>query len=322
MIESALAVALALALDLALGDPRNRFHPTAWVGHLIGRIVPYGRSARPAAERAAGILLVLGVPAAVCLAIYGVYVMAAIMPGGALGIIVSACIIAVLLKTTIAVRGMGRHAAAVATLVEAGRMEQARESLSMIVKRDTSDLDKNHIVSGVLESVSENTVDGVTGPLFYFGFFGLFGAFVYRTVNTLDSMVGYRTRFFRDLGRPAANCDRILNYLPARLTGLVMVLASLLLGADWRRSYTVMVRDSSRPESPNAGYPMAALAGALDTTLEKPDHYTIGDGRAAPDVSHIRSSIILMKVTSLLFCGIITIPTIAALSYLGWWLHA
>jgi len=186
----------------------------------------------------------------------------------------------------------------------------------------SNNLDKNHILSGTLESISENTVDGITGPLFYFGLFGIFGAFVYRVINTFDSMIGYKTKMFENLGWFAANCDKIINYIPSRLTALVMILGSIILGIDWRNSYHVMIRDSSKLESPNAGYPMAVLAGALNTTFEKINHYKIGDGKIQLDISHIKSSIRLMKITSVLFCGLVTIPIIITLSYLGWWLHA
>ena len=104
----------------------------------------------------------------------------------------------------------------------------------MIVKRNTKNLDKNHILSGTLESLSENIVDGITGPMFYFAIFGLPGAFVYRIVNTVDSMVGYKTQMFKNLGWFGANCDNVLNYIPSRLTGLTIVLGSMLLGHDWK----------------------------------------------------------------------------------------
>ena len=178
-------------------------------------------------------------------------------------------------------------------------------------------MDKNHILSGVLESISENTVDGVTGPMFYFALFGLPGAFVYRVINTIDSMIGYKTEMFRNLGWFGANCDNILNYLPSRITGLVMVLSSMLLGNNWKHAYQILKRDSRKTSSPNAGYPMAALAGALDTKFQKVDNYTIGEGSFYLSIEHVRSAITLMKVTTILFFGIVTIPIITVLSYLG-----
>ena len=221
-----------------------------------------------------------------------------------------------------AIRGMQKHALAVVDAVEKEDLDLARNHLSMIVKRDTKNLDKNHILSGVLESVSENTVDGITGPLFYYAIFGLPGAFVYRAVNTIDSMIGYKTTLFKNVGWFGAKCDTILNYIPSRLTGLVMILGALILGYNWKESFYIMKRDSTKLESPNAGYPMAALAGALGTKLEKMNYYTIGNGSVEYTKSHIISAIRLMKVSSILFCGMITIPIIMTLSFLGWWIHA
>lgn len=322
IIESLLIVAFALGLDFAVGDPKNRFHPTAWIGKLIGRIIPSAKTNSSLSEKINGIIFVIFVTGLVSLILYTIDFGINLISLDVVGLIVSVIVGSILLKTTIAIRGMENHAMKVVNCIKNNDIQSARENLSMIVKRDTTELDKNHVLSGVLESVSENTVDGVTGPLLYFGLFGIFGAFAYRVVNTFDSMIGYKTQMFRNLGWFAANCDKILNYIPSRLTGLIMILGSFILRNDWKQSYQIMIRDNSKLESPNAGYPMAALAGALNTTFEKIDHYKIGDGNTELDISHIKSSIALMKVTSILFCGLVTVPIIVTLSYLGWWLHA
>jgi len=227
-----------------------------------------------------------------------------------------------LLKTTIAIRGMERHAISVLESIDENNLDLARNHLSMIVKRNTKNLDKNHILSGVLESISENTVDGITGPLFFYSLFGLPGAFVYRVVNTADSMIGYRTSIFKNVGWFAATCDSILNYIPSRLTGLIMIISSAILQNNWKESYKVMIRDGKKTESPNAGYPMAALAGALETKFEKINHYKLGDGEIILTKKHVHSAVSIMKLTSILFFGIVTIPLIIILSFAGWWIHA
>lgn len=322
IIESFLIVVFALGIDLAFGDPKNRYHPTAWIGKLIGLITPYGKTNSILKEKISGVLFVVVVTSIVCIILFAINYGVSMISLDILSIIVSIIVGSILLKTTIAIRGMEYHAMNIVQAIENNDIQLSREHLSMIVKRDTTNLDKNHVISGTLESISENTVDGVTGPLFYFGFFGIFGAFVYRIINTFDSMVGYKTTMFANLGWFAANSDKVLNYIPSRLTGLIMILGSLILRTNWRHSYQIMIRDSSKLQSPNAGYPMAALAGALNTTFEKINHYKIGDGNVELNTSHIKSSIALMKITSLLFCGMITIPTIVLLYYLGWWLHA
>ena len=167
---------------------------------------------------------------------------------------------------------MEKHAIDIMNAVEKDDLDIARTKLALIVKRNTKNLDKNHILSGTIESVGENTVDGITGPLFYFAIFGLIGAFVYRAINTIDSMIGYKTPIFKNVGWFGANCDKILNYLPARITGLIMILSALILRNDWVSSYQILKRDGLKPESPNSGYPMAALAGALGTKFEKINH--------------------------------------------------
>ncbi len=239
-----------------------------------------------------------------------------------ISIAVSVIVSGLLLKTTIAIRGMEKHATSVLESLDEDNLAKARANLSMIVKRNTKNLDKNHVISGVLESISENTVDGITGPLFYFSIFGLPGAFVYRVINTADSMIGYKTQLFKNVGWFAATCDTILNYIPSRLTGLVMIISAAILQNNWKQSYKIMIRDGKKTESPNAGYPMAALAGALETKFEKINHYKLGDGEIILTKEHVYSALTMMKLTSILFFGIVTIPIITILSLIGWWIHA
>jgi adenosylcobinamide-phosphate synthase len=134
-------------------------------------------------------------------------------------------------------------------------------------------------------------------------------------------MIGYKNMLFRNVGWFGANCDKVLNYLPARITAYVMILAAILVGADWKNSLLTIRQDSKKTTSPNAGYPMAAMAGALGTRFEKINHYSLGNGTTNLGENHFRSAILLMKVTCLLFCALVTIPMIIALSYLGWWIH-
>ena len=321
ILESILIVSFALILDLLFGDPKNKFHPTSWIGTLIAKLVPIVKNKSPIVEKLGGIVLVIAVTSLVIIIL--VYLNIGIQYI-AVEIIASILVVAsgtILLKTTIAIRGMEKHALAVMDSIELNDLEAARVRLSMIVKRNTKDLDKNHVLSATLESISENTVDGITGPLFYFAIFGLPGAFVYRIVNTFDSMIGYKTNLFRNIGWFGANCDKVLNYLPARITSLVIIIGALFLHNDWKKSYQIMKRDGKNTESPNAGYPMAALAGALGARFEKIGHYSVGEGNLVLTKTHLHSAIALMKLTSFLFCALFTIPVIIALSYLGWWIY-
>ena len=320
--EFIVIIFLALTLDLLFGDPKNKFHPTAWIGSLIAKLTILSKNSFSNFEKLGGIFIIL-VPSALVLSLTLLLQIGLnLLTTDYVSLIISIVIGAILLKTTISIRGMEKHALSVASSLEKNDILSARNNLSLIVKRDTTTLDKNHVISGVVESISENTVDGITGPLFYFGLFGIPGAFVYRTINTIDSMIGYKTNIFKNLGWFGANCDQFLNFIPSRLTALIMILSAMILRNNWKKSYQIMFRDGKKTESLNAGYPMAAIAGALEKKFEKIDHYSLGDGDLSFSIIHIKSAISIMKLSSLIFTGIIVIPIILCLSYVGWWIHA
>jgi len=320
------AVILALAIDFAFGDPKNKYHPTVWIGKLVSKVVSLARSNNPISEKLGGTIVVMCVLVIVCILImslvFGLKYLNNLEVNGFSKILILASTIVVtgiLLKTTIAIKGMEQHASKIMEALSKNDLDDARTKLSMIVKRNTKNLDRQHIISATLESISENIVDGVTGPLFYFAIFGLTGAFIHRAVNTIDSMIGYKTDLFRNIGWFGANCDKVLNYLPSRITSLVMILASIILKENWRHSLEVMRRDGPKTESPNAGYPMATMAGALGIRFEKLDHYILGDGISDITETHFKLAVSITKLTSILFVVLFTIPVIAVLSYLGWW---
>ena len=317
ILESIIVIGFAILLDLTFGDPKNRYHPTAWIGNLIGIITTRMKNENFILEKFGGIFIVL-IP--VCISVIvlsSLNFSIDLISVESLSILISIISGIILFKMTIAIKGMEKHALAVLDSIQKNNLDQARTNLSMIVKRNTKNLDKKHILSGTLESLSENIVDGITGPMFYFAIFGLPGAFVYRIINTVDSMVGYKTQMFKNLGWFGANCDNILNYIPSRLTGLIIVLGSMLLGHDWKNCYEIFKRDGKKTDSPNAGYPMAAFAGALGTKFEKLEHYSLGTGDNEITSKKVKDAITLMKVTSLLFFGIVSIPIILFISFVG-----
>ncbi|MCE2614551.1 MAG: cobalamin biosynthesis protein [Nitrosopumilus sp. (ex Thoosa mismalolli)] len=322
ILESILIIGFAILLDLKFGDPKSKFHPTAWIGSLIAKLAPAAKNQNHVIEKIGGVMIVSITAGIVLIITSGIVYGFSLISDYFVSVIVSVIVGGILVKTTFAIRGMENHAKAVLDSLDANKLDNARNNLSMIVKRDTSKLDQNHVISGVLESISENTVDGITGPMFYYALFGLPGAFVYRVVNTADSMIGYKTDLFKNIGWFAAKCDTILNFVPSRLAGFMMIIAAALLQNNWKESYKIMVRDGRKTESPNAGYPMAALAGALGTKFEKIDHYQLGNGEIPLSKQHVYSAISLMKISSLLFFGIIVIPIITILSMLGWRIHA
>ncbi len=321
IIESIFVIGLAILLDFKFGDPKNKYHPTAWIGTLIAKLTPIAKNENPIIEKFDGVCVVTITSGLVIVLLFTLNIGITLISIDYVSLIVSVIVGGLLLKTTIAIHGMEKHAKSVLESLDEDNLDLARTHLSMIVKRNTKNLDRNHVLSGVLESMSENTVDGITGPLFYYALLGLPGAFVYRVINTADSMIGYKTNLFKNIGWFAATCDSILNYIPSRLTGIIMIISAAILQNNWRESYKIMIRDGKKTESPNAGYPMAALAGALETKFEKINHYKLGDGEIILTKQHVHSAISIMKLTSILFFGIVSIPIIFVLYILGWWIH-
>lgn len=282
-----LVLVLALLVDLVWGEPPIRIHPTVLIGRTIGaaeRRAP-AADAAPAGQLAYGALMAAAIPAA-----WGALAWAVSSGLRELHPLLYLVAAAVLLKTTFSVRMLAREAARVGELLAAGELAAARRRMRALVSRETARMTAPQAAAGAIESVAENSTDSVVGPLLAFALFGLPGAVVYRAVNTLDSMIGYRGRY-EYLGKAAARLDDLLNLVPARLTAALLWCAAALLPAmRAARSWRIAWAHRGRTASPNAGWTMAAMAGALHVTLEKPGHYRIGDPAPLPDSGHIRQA--------------------------------
>lgn len=264
---------IALAIDLALGEPPPAVHPVVWMGRVISFLEKGNISRRPAVQFAGGCMITVTtiglftVPAYFLLVyLEGVSFAAYLVVGGAL------------LKSTFSIKELRCAALEIRRYLTNDRLDRARFELRALVKRDTHSLPSPLLVSATVESVAENTCDSFVAPLFYFLFLGVPGAVGYRVVNTLDSMIGYHGKY-EYLGKFASRLDDVLNFIPARLSALFLVFATFLTKGNGSSSWRVMLSDHSRTESPNAGWTMAAAAGALDVQLEKVDHYKLGIAR-------------------------------------------
>ncbi|MBE3581692.1 MAG: cobalamin biosynthesis protein CobD [Thermoanaerobacteraceae bacterium] len=304
MEPSVLVLVLALLFDLAVGDPTWLVHPTQIMGAGINALEKL--LWRPKASR--GYMLATGaVTAALIVAATWFITRELLVAAGRLNYLAEVLLAGWLLATTIAPRGLATAAAGVARALETGDLICARRRVSRIVGRDTAGLDEGEVVRATVETVAENTSDGVIAPLFYFFLGGVPLAMAYRAVNTLDSMLGYKNDRYLFFGRAAARLDDVANYLPARLTGIALCVAAALLGYG-RRAWTIMLRDARRHPSPNSGFPEAAVAGALGVQLGGLNYYQgrpfrrplIGEARQALRKEHIRQAVCLMAAATLL----------------------
>ena len=301
-----LALLLALLLDLAVGEPPNRLHPTVWIGKTVAlaeRIAP-GSDSAPALQLAAGAVMALLIPTA-----WAAMAWAATFGLMLLHPLAYVLVVAVLLKTTFSVRMLHRVAADIGRILSVGDIQEARRQMSALVSRDTSQLTIGQMAAGAIESVAENITDSVVGPLLAFALFGLPGAVAYRAINTLDSMVGYRGRY-EYLGKASARLDDLVNLVPARLAAVLLWAATTVLpGMACGRAGSIMLAHRGRTESPNAGWTMAAMAGGLGVTLEKIGHYRLGDPAPEPRPAHIgaatRALYATMALTALVAIGVI-----------------
>jgi adenosylcobinamide-phosphate synthase len=312
MLALLVALAAGASIDWLVGDPPNKYHPVAWLGRFVGYSIP---RLKGETEKAKGATFAVLLVTTVALAVH-VFVFANTYLAGVAALAITSALV---LKITIAVKGMERHARAIMSCLEAGDRSGARQNLSMIVRRRTEELDEQHILSATIECVSESTVDGITGPIFYYSLFGPAGAFAYRAINTLDSMVGYKDNYFKDIGWMSARLDTAANYTPARITAFLMILSAKILGEDWKNSLCMLRRDHAKTFSPNSGYPMATMAGALRVRLEKIGHYALGDEQEPASIEKCKAAISIMKLTTLLFCLGVSAPMISILHFAGWW---
>jgi adenosylcobinamide-phosphate synthase len=287
----------ALGWDLLVGEPPRQAHPVVWVGWLIAWLAsraPLG----PRAQLPYGVGVV-GVPA-----------LAAALLGGAVRFarpsIVRSLLTVWLLKTAFSLRALLEAGEAVEDRLMADDLDGARLELRSLVGRDRATLDRSHVVSAAIESTAENLSDSYVAPLFWYLVGGLPAALSYRAVNTADAMVGYRGSY-EYVGKASARLDDLANRVPSRASALALAAAAPLVGMSGRGAIGALRRDHGRTASPNAGWPMAAAAGALGVWLENPGHHRLGGGRdpRATDIAAARRLVLVAA-------GLCTLVAVAA----------
>lgn len=300
---------IALLVEAAFGYPgrllRAIGHPVIWMGRLISALDR--RLNRPALEfserRAFGVLALV------------VLVVAAGLAGDVLQVVLGVVLTGVVASSLLAQRSLYEHVARVASALETGGLEAGREAVSHIVGRDPQSLDEAGVSRAAIESLAENFSDGVVAPAFWIGVGGLPGGAIYKAVNTADSMIGHRSEKYLAYGWASARLDDLLNLPASRLSALLIVAAASLLGLDWRGAWRAVRRDARHHRSPNAGWPEAAMAGALGLALAGPRAYGgvvvedgfMGDGRREADAADIRAALRLFRTADTLGVALVAL---------------
>jgi len=298
-------VIAAYILDLIIGDPQGYPHPVRLIGKLISfiernlrKITKTGRQ-----ERIAGYFLCAIVVFTSYISGYFIIYMLK-----EVNVYLGKISEVLLIYTCLATNDLAKSANKVYEPLKRNDLVEARKMLSFIVSRDTENLDLGDIIRGTVETVAENISDGIIAPLFYAFIGGAPLALAYKASSTLDSMVGYKNEKYANIGYASAKLDDILNFLPSRITGLLIVASSFLLGYDYENSFHVLKRDRLKHESPNSAHGEAAIAGALNVELGGLNYYfgkpelkpKLGDGKEALTLEHIKDSIKIMYMTSFL----------------------
>jgi adenosylcobinamide-phosphate synthase len=313
---------LALVIEAALGYPppllRVIGHPVTWIGAMIDALERrFNRqAASPRARRLAGVAVLATVVAGTAAIAFTIEYALLLVPFGTLAV-------ALLASTLLAQRSLHDHVARVACALEQSGLGGGRAAVAHIVGRDPEALDEAGVARAAIESLAENFSDAVVAPIFWTALGGLAGGVAYKTINTADSMVGHRTERFAAFGWAAARLDDLVNLPAARLTALLLIAAAAMTpGASAAASLHAVRRDAHRHRSPNAGYPEAAIAGALGLALAGPriyggvaiDDTLMGDGRRAATAADIRAALKLYRRADALLIALVGIAAVVLIA--------
>ncbi len=314
---------LAVLLDLVLGDPSpnnpNRWvfklHPTVLMGNFTKKIEPYFKNPDAKTEKFLGVLLGLTVIAAFVLPVFfGLWAIYTFVPLY-INILVYGFIAVILVKMTICIKLETDWAKAAAKAIDESNLPEAKK-YSHFSRRESRDLNGAQMGSAVIESMSENLIDFKLSPMMSFSLFGVTGAIAFRAINTLDGMVGFKTKEHINTGWFSANLDNFVNFVPTRLTALFMISAAAILRLDAKNAWRIARRDHRKTPSRNHGWPMGAVAGALRIQLEKPGQYILGDAQEPLTGDKILGALRIRDVTIVLW-GLLCVAVIVIVRWFG-----
>ena len=307
MISSMITAVTAFLIDALIGDPRSKFHPVVLIGNLILFLEKIFRRdsdgyIKKICKGGVLVTLVLAIS-------YGAGVLIFVIANLSGYLTVKIFVEALVLSFMISPRSLADAGREIYFLLNAENLIQARKKVGWIVERDTDYLNEAEVVRATVETVSENTVDGIISPLFYFAVGGLPLAIAYRAVNTMDSMLGYKNDKYLYFGRVAARLDDVANFIPARITAILFIAAAFILKLDYKNAFNMMKRDAMKHPSPNGGFAEATVAGALKIQLGGINSYFgvphfrayMGDPIESLEPEHILGAIRLMYTATIIF---------------------
>ena len=316
---SIFVLVLGILLDIVVGDPSPnspfaayyKIHPTVLMGKYIAALERHLKNPNPRREKLNGVLL--GVATILAFALptfFGLWAVGTYL--GAVnfwfGAVAYAIVGIILVKFTVCIKLETDWAKAAAKAIKANDLAEARK-YAHFSRRDSSNLNGSQIASAVIESMAENIIDFKFSPIIFYSFLGVTGAVAFRAINTLDGMVGFKDKEHINIGWFSANLDHVVNYIPSRLTGILVIASAALLGKDYKNAWRIAKRDHSKTQSRNHGWPMAAMAGALNAQFEKPGKYILGDATEPLDAGKILEALRIRDV-SIVLCVLLFLPVL------------
>ena len=305
---------IAIVIDLLFGEPswQSKFplHPIVWITRLIQKMANYLKNANAQIEKINGVFLAM---ITIFITTFSAFLVLRISLF--LHFIAYLLLAILILKLTLCIKLESDIAKLAAEAVRKNDLQEGRENAAMFSRREVDELSGSQIVSAVIESMAENLTDFKLSPLFYYSIFGVVGAVAFKTINILDGTVGFRDKEHINIGWFSALLDTIANFVMSRLTALFIVLSSFFCRENFRKAWRIMIRDRRKVPSINHGWPVAAIAGSLDVSLEKPGYYVVGDGIQELTPEHIFRALKIRNVAIILFLVLVEVPILLAMSY-------